>query len=79
MDRQKDGTLREPGRNVIVEPSPRGGWAVMRQGNKRPSRVKSTKDEAIKIGMIYAKEERTQLIVREPDVPEAGLREPNER
>ncbi len=72
MDRANDTRRRETGRDVIVAPSPRGGWAVLRQGNKRPSRVKSSKAEAIKIGMIYAREERTQLIVRDgQESPEA--------
>lgn len=39
----------------------------MRAGNKRPSRVKRTKAEAILVGRIYAKEEGAALIVRDEE------------
>lgn len=51
------------GRIVVVFPSPRGGWAVQRVGNVRPSRVKATRDQAVNIGAFFAKEAGTRLVL----------------
>jgi hypothetical protein len=54
------------GKDVTVGPHKGDDrWAVTRQGNERASRVTDTKKEAVGIGRGYAKEEHSELIVKD--------------
>ena len=57
-----------PGKEVRVVRHPRG-WAVIRVGNVRPSRVTADKERAILIARGYAREERSTWVVEDDEVP----------
>lgn len=65
---EADERVGAGGRDVRVLRHPRG-WAVVRTGNVRPSRVALTKERALHIAKAYAREERGQLIVEDDDGP----------
>ena len=60
-----------PGKEVRVVRHPRG-WAVIRVGNVRPSRVTPDKERAILIAKGYAREERSNWVLEE-DEPSAPV------
>lgn len=43
------------------------GWAVTREGNKRPSSVHRTQKEAVEAGRTAAQRDKTELIVHGKD------------
>lgn len=55
-----------PGKEVRVVRHPRG-WAVIRVGNVRPSRVTPDKERAILIARGYAHEERSTWVVEDEE------------
>ncbi len=56
------------GKDVTVGPNKNGpGWSVTRDGNDRASRVTDTKKEAEKIGRDYAREEKSELVIKGAD------------
>ena len=67
-----------PGKEVRVVRHPRG-WAVIRVGNVRPSRVTPDKERAILIARGYAREERSTWVVEDEDAPAAEEPSPRGR
>jgi hypothetical protein len=43
------------------------GWAVKKEGSKRPTKVTATKQEAVNIGHDIAKKDQTEFIVQKKD------------
>jgi hypothetical protein len=50
-------------RNVWVTPH-KDGWAVKREGGRKPSKVTPRKDDAVNIGRDIAQRDGTELIVQ---------------
>ena len=57
-----------PGQEVRVVRHPRG-WAVIRVGNVRPSRVTPDRERAILIAKGYAHEERSTWTIEDEEQP----------
>jgi len=49
--------------NIWVGPH-KDGWQVKKEGNEKPSRVVLTQKEAIDIGKIQAKNNKSELIIQ---------------
>lgn len=62
----------EKGGNIIakpqhVTPHPSGGWQIKGEGNSKPTKITSTKVDAIKIGTEIAKNQKTELVIHNLD------------
>lgn len=55
------------GKPQHVIPNKDGGWQVKGEGNSRPTKVTTTKVEAIKIGTEIAKNQKTELVIHNQD------------
>ncbi len=65
---KSSGSSGKHGKDVTVGPhAASGGWSVERQGNERASNVTDTKKEAVAIGRAYAKEEKSELVIKGQD------------
>lgn len=54
-------------KNQHVTPHPDGGWQVKQAGNKKPTKVTKTQNEAIEIAREIAIDEKSELIIHGRD------------
>ena len=50
-------------KNQHVTHNTNGGWNVIGEGNSRPTKILSTKQEAINYGRTIAKKQKAELII----------------
>ena len=51
------------GKNQHITHNPNGGWNVLGAGNTKPTKILTTKQEAINYGRIIAKNQGSELII----------------
>jgi len=57
---------KQPGRNIIMQPHPRG-WMVTKEGGERATAITETRKEAMAVARYSAREEESELIVKDKD------------
>jgi len=51
------------GKNQHITHNKSGGWNVLGAGNSKPSHILKTKDEAINVGRVIAKNQKSELVI----------------
>ena len=51
------------GKNQHVTKNANGGWNVLGEGNKKPTKITQTKAEAIEIAREIAKNQKSELVI----------------
>src|SRR5882724_11095696 len=64
---ESQGDQKMSKKDITVGPTEAGRWSVKRRGNDRASSIHDTQSEAINVGKRYAKEEKSDLIIKGKD------------
>jgi hypothetical protein len=57
---------KRQGRNIIMQPHPRG-WTVTKEGGERATAITETRKEALAVARYSAREENSELIIKDAD------------